>query len=111
MLTRLVRDLVLTGLVASLFIPSRVVADEPPSGDGIRANLARIAEAINTVNLDLYAENVTTDLVNMTVNLEGEVTTTVSRQARIDELTASFETSPFVRNAAMEPLEILVDGD
>ena len=111
MLIDKVRVIVVSGAIASLFLPSIGVAEEQSAEDGIRANLARIAEAINSKDLDKYGDNVTSDLVNMTASLQGEASSSVGSQARIDELRAFFETSPYTRHAAMDPLEILVDGD
>jgi hypothetical protein len=79
--------------------------------DGIAANIAQIAEAVNTMNLDKYGSSVTADFVNMNKNLLGQITSTVSRQARLDALKMLFESSPYTATASMKPSEIYFDGD
>lgn len=78
---------------------------------GITANVAQIAEAVNTKNLELYGSCVTADFVNMNKNLHGEITSTVTRQERLDALKMLFESSPFTATASMQPSEIYSDGD
>jgi hypothetical protein len=90
---------------------SIVVAEEQSEEDEVMANLTRIYEAVNEKDLDKYRDNVTVDLVNMTRHENGDVTSTVGAQTRLDELETFYETSPYTRNALMVPVEILVDGD
>lgn len=85
--------------------------EQPSAEDGITANIAQIAEAINTMNLDKYGSSVTADFVNMNKNLQGEITSTVSRQGRLDALKTLFESSLYTATASMRPSEIHLDGD
>lgn len=79
--------------------------------DDVRANIAQIAEAVNEKNLVKYGNLVTTDFVNMNKDLQGALTTTFSRQGRLDVLKIFFENSPFITNATMEATEVFVDSD
>ena len=88
-----------------------VTTGEQPAEDRIRANVAQIAEAVNTTDLEKYGRSVTDDFVDMNRNLRGEVTSTVGRQARLDVLKAAFEHGPHTIKALMDPVEIAVDGD
>ena len=49
---------------------------------GIEANIAGIAHAVNSKNLDIYGRLVTDDFLNMNRDLDGTVTSTVGRQSR-----------------------------
>ena len=75
----------------------------------IEANIAGIAQAVNTKNLELYGQLVTEDFLNMNRDLDGEVTSTVGRQSRLDLLTEFFQHSPFDIRATMEATEIHAD--
>ena len=79
--------------------------------DAIRANIAAIADAVNTMDLDRYGSQVTDDFVNMNRSLDGELTSTVGRQARLDILKTLFEISPFAVKATMVPLDVHAVGD
>jgi hypothetical protein len=76
----------------------------------IEANIAGIAEAVNTMNLDRYGKLITADFVNMNKDMEGVVTSTVGRSERLDVLRDFFESNPYRTNATMTPREIVVDG-
>lgn len=86
--------------------------EEQSAEDGIRANIAQIVEAINDKDLIKYGSLVTPDLVNMTKHgLEGELISTESRQARLDELKTSFEGALYTSAITMEASEIFAEGD
>ena len=69
-------------------------------------------EAINDKDLIKYGSLVTPDLVNMTKHgLEGELISTESRQARLDELKTSFEGALYTSAITMEASEIFAEGD
>jgi ketosteroid isomerase-like protein len=86
-------------------------SEQQEAEDGVRANIAQIAEAINEQNLNKYGSLVTTDFVNMNKDLQGGLTTTFSRQERLDVLKVYFENNPFITNAKMEATEVFADGD
>ncbi len=90
-----------------------VAADPKTPSDtaAIAANIAGIANAVNDRNLAQYGSLVSEDFVNMNRDLEGKVTTTVGRQARLDVLAGSFEHSPYDIHAEMIPRDISLEGD
>ena len=78
--------------------------------DGIRTNIAQIAEAVNAMDLDRYGSLVTADFVNMNQDLQGRLSSTVGRQARLDVLRTFFEHSPYRTTVTMLPSEVHVHG-
>ena len=91
-----------------------MTSDENPAKSaeaGIRRNIDGIAEAINTQNLDLYGRLVTDDFVNMNTDVEGVVTSTVGRQARLDLLRAMFDRGPYGIEAKMNVTTVHADGN
>lgn len=78
---------------------------------GIRENISQIANAVNTQDLEKYAKLVVEDFVNMNKDLQGNITTTFSRQERLDVLVVFFEKSPFTIKAAMVPTQVFADRD
>ena len=76
----------------------------------IEENIAGIAQAVNTQDLEMYGRLVTEDFLNMNQSLDGEVTSTVGRQSRLDLLKEFFEQSPFEIQATMTASGIFVDG-
>lgn len=79
--------------------------------DAVAANIAGIAEAVNTMNLEKYGKLITEDFVNMNKDMEGVVTSTVGRRARLDVLREFFESNPYQIRATMTPREVVVDGN
>ena len=90
----------------SLLYPGTVMSADKQ----IEANIAGIAQAVNTKNLANYGQLVTEDFLNMNRDLDGEVTSTVGRQSRLDLLEKFFEHSPFEIRATMKASGIHVDG-
>lgn len=88
-------------------------ADPDTTSDtaAVAANIAGIAAAVNGMDLEKYGSLVTDDFVNMNQDLDGKVTTTVGRQARLDVLERSFRHNPFNIHAEMIPREISIAGD
>ena len=76
----------------------------------IEVNIAGIAQAVNSQDLDLYGRLVTEDFLNMNRGLDGEVTSTVGRQSRLDLLEQFFAQSPFDIKATMKASGIYIDG-
>ena len=77
----------------------------------IEANILGIATAVNDEDLAKYGSLVTEDFVNINKDVNGEVTSTVGRQARLDVLQSFFDHAPLKTQVSMTPLEIIVDGD
>jgi hypothetical protein len=58
----------------------------------------------------MYGRLVTEDFLNMNRSLDGEITSTVGRQSRLDILKEFFEQSPFDIQATMKASGIYIDG-
>lgn len=77
----------------------------------IRTSVQEIAAAVTTRDLPRYGRQVTTDFVEMNRDLEGRMTFSVGRQARLDVLHGAFESSPWIIEARMDAAEVAVGGD
>ena len=84
---------------------------EQSAEEAVASNIAQIAAAVNSMDLHKYGSLVTADFVNMNQDLQGNVTSTVGRQARLDVLQAFFADSPFATRATMIPSDIFIDGN
>lgn len=81
--------------------------------EGVRESLRQIQQAFNEESVDLYARNVTQDLLNLIVYEVGgnNVRVTYDRDARLKELTAAFASNPYSISTSIEAREIYVAED
>lgn len=77
----------------------------------IRTSVTEIAAAVTTRDLPRYGRQVTDDFVEMNRDLEGRMTYSVGRQARLDVLQAAFDGSPWNIEAVMDAAEVAVGGN
>ena len=92
---------------------SQLTDEAAHAEEGVKESLRQIQQAFNEQDLDIYARNVTEDLLNMTVYEVGgrDVVVTYSREERLAELASIWEARPFVGTAEVKATEIYVVKD